>query len=329
MEIKIISDTLDELHYSAPTPEQLKIDRLQEADFVCANGEYGQIAFQHLATPSHHIWFSSYDMKRKASFKSFGAMAGLELHFNIRRGIDYLLDGIGALQTDTNHFNITYLPWLEAKTVFTPGVAETFDIHINPPLLEQASAYFPPLNNFLNQISKQQASQLSHMNHYATAEMLIIISQIKSCYLKPPLRSLYIDSKITELLLLVFNEMVNEGRSMEIKLSAYDIECLLEVKRVILQNLDHPYTLRQLARMVGLNEFKLKRGYKQFFGMPVYHFLRDARMSRSIELLTETDKSVTDIAFDLGFPAVSAFSNAFKNKFGYAPTMVRKNKIKK
>lgn len=327
MEIKIISDTLDELQYSATTPEQLKTFKLPEAHILFAGGEYGQICFQHLSTASHHIWMSSYEMKRKVSFKSVGTTAGLELHFNMGHGVHYLLDGIGALQTDTNHFNITYLPWLEATTVFMPGDAETFDIHINPQLLEQACSYFPPLNDFLNLISKQQASQLSRVNHYATAEMLMIISQIKRCYLKAPLRTLYIDSKITELLLLVFNEVMNEGQPLAIKLSAYDIECLYEVKRIILENLDHPYTLRELARMTGLNEFKLKRGHKLLFGVPVYYFFREARMNKSMTMLNETDKSVTEIAFELGFPTVSAFTNAFRNKFGYAPTLVRKHNI--
>jgi len=81
MEIKIISDTLDELQYSTLVPETFKPYTLPAADKVYAGGDYGSIIFQHIHSPVTDIWLSSYFMNREAVFESEGSLPHARITF--------------------------------------------------------------------------------------------------------------------------------------------------------------------------------------------------------------------------------------------------------
>lgn len=324
MDLKIISDTNDELQYSIILPETLNTLLLPGAENLFVNGDYGSMLFQHIQTAENNIWVSSYFMDRTASFKSYSAEPFLELHFSWKNNVRYTIEGIGHVETMAKQFNITYLPYLESKTIFHPGNFQTFDVHITPAFLNKAALYYPRVNEFLNVLDKHAASRLSKINHFATGAMLLIIRQIKSCPLQGTLREFYIDNKVTELLVLVLDAIMNRPAGEEIKLKPYDIECVYEAEKILLDNMDNPCSLVQLAHKAGTNDFKLKKVFKQVFGTTVFDYLFNARMEKSLYLLKETNMPVTEIAYTIGYQNVTAFSAAFRKKFGYPPSCIRK-----
>ena len=83
--------------------------------------------------------------------------------------------------------------------------------------------------------------------------------------------------------------------------------------------MDNPCTLVELSHKVGINDFKLKKGFKQLYGTTVYEFLVDARMEKAKLLLLETETSIHEIAFVTGYKNLSSFITAFKKKMGYSP----------
>jgi AraC family transcriptional activator of pyochelin receptor len=324
MDLKIISDTNEELQYSITLPETLNTLLLPGAENLFVNGDYGSMLFQHIPTAENNIWVSSYFMHRTASFKSYSAEPFLELHFTWKNNIRYTIKGIGHLEMMAKQFNITYLPYLESKTFFHPGDFQTFDVHITPAFLNKAALYYPRVNEFLNVLDKHAASRLSKINHFATGPMLVIIQQIKSCCLQGALREFYIDTKVTELLVLVLDAVMNHPVWQKIKLKPYDIECLREAKKILLDNMENPYSVVQLAHKAGINDFKLKKGFKQVFGTTVFDCLFNARMEESLRLLKETNVPIFEIAYIIGYRNSTAFSAAFRKKFGYPPSFIRK-----
>src|SRR5690606_36865867 len=62
----------------------------------------------------------------------------------------------------------------------------------------------------------------------------------------------------------------------------------------LLKDLSSPPTISELARQVGLNQLKLKRGFKLLFGDSIYALFLKKRMERARELLQE--QSVTETA---------------------------------
>lgn len=83
--------------------------------------------------------------------------------------------------------------------------------------------------------------------------------------------------------------------------------------------MDDPPSLLALARQVGLNDFKLKRGFRQVFGTTAFGYLHDQRMERARQLLEERRFNVTEVACTVGYANPSHFAAAFKRKFGVNP----------
>ena len=76
--------------------------------------------------------------------------------------------------------------------------------------------------------------------------------------------------------------------------------------------------------MIQMNDCKLKRSFKQYFGKTVYEYIREQRMEKAFSLLHQEDYNVSQTAFAVGYTNVSHFSEAFKNKFGILPKDLRK-----
>ncbi|USG66114.1 AraC family transcriptional regulator [Brevibacillus ruminantium] len=107
-------------------------------------------------------------------------------------------------------------------------------------------------------------------------------------------------------------------------LSKGDIQKLHRAKQILESCMTDPPSLLALAKMVGLNDFKLKTGFKACFGMTVFEYLRHVRLDHAMMLLREQTANVTEAAMIVGYSNVSAFSEQFIRKFGIRPSSIKK-----
>jgi AraC-like DNA-binding protein len=141
---------------------------------------------------------------------------------------------------------------------------------------------------------------------------------------------LLLEGKVLELLALTLSEM--EGHSAEearsaVALSAKDRQRLQEARDLLVADLERTWLLRDLARQVGLNENKLKHGFRQIFGNSVYAYLQDHRMQAAAEMLARGEDSVTNIALAVGYANPAHFSKIFRRYFGVSPSHYARQKI--
>ena len=90
-----------------------------------------------------------------------------------------------------------------------------------------------------------------------------------------------------------------------------------------MNHMETPPSLLELSKIVGVNEYKLKRGFKEMFGDTVFGYLSGARLEIAKNDLLKSKKSVSEISSELGYSAVQHFSNAFKKKFGFSPAKLK------
>jgi len=110
------------------------------------------------------------------------------------------------------------------------------------------------------------------------------------------------------------------------KLNPYDIECISLARDLLLKNIRQNRTIANLAQEAGINENKLKKGFKLLFGSSVHAFLVQARLEKALLLLEETDKSVKEIGMMTGYKRLSSFTKAFKKVYGLSPLFWRKER---
>lgn len=90
-------------------------------------------------------------------------------------------------------------------------------------------------------------------------------------------------------------------------------------RALLLTQLAEPPTLAALARQCQLNEFSLKRGFRQLFGTSVGDFVQAQRLEVARQLLLGGGRTVAEIAYELGYAHPPHFHRAFKKHFGLTP----------
>ena len=80
------------------------------------------------------------------------------------------------------------------------------------------------------------------------------------------------------------------------------------------------FTSEELAKTAGMSLSTFKREFKKQFGISPGKWLREQRLYRAKIMLKNPDKNISDIAFELGYNDVAAFSKAFKSETGFSPS---------
>lgn len=104
-----------------------------------------------------------------------------------------------------------------------------------------------------------------------------------------------------------------------IRLRKHDIAVLAALKEYI-ENLKEPCpSIPVLSRKFGINTDKLKRGFKQVYGVAPYQYILSLRLVQAKSLLRDTEIPVADIAIQLGYEHAGNFSSWFRGITGMRP----------
>ncbi len=157
-----------------------------------------------------------------------------------------------------------------------------------------------------------------------TPEQIVSAGQLMRCCFKGASRLMYLKSKVLELLSLFFAQReTRNGPETGLSLSEYDVGQLHHARNMLVRDLEKPPSLANLARAVGLNETKLKRGFKALFDDTVYGYFRSYRLDLALQMLTEDKRSVSEVAMLVGYSNISHFSAAFCRRHGVNPSRCR------
>ena len=147
-----------------------------------------------------------------------------------------------------------------------------------------------------------------------------LLQQLLHCPYTGLMKQMYLESKALELFAAQFDLWTEESTSRAlVSLSAQDIEQLHQAREILIQQITDPPSLLELARQVGLNDHKLKRGFRQLFGTSAFEYLRDYRLHLAETLLRNPNLTIAGVAATVGYQSQSAFCHAFRRKFSISP----------
>jgi AraC family transcriptional regulator len=101
--------------------------------------------------------------------------------------------------------------------------------------------------------------------------------------------------------------------------NADDREKILNARKILLEHIGEPITIKALSRKVAINECYLKKGFKEIFGTTIFDFYQSQRMEHAKYLLYDKGLTVTEVSSLLGYSSISHFSTAFKKQTGIKP----------
>lgn len=99
--------------------------------------------------------------------------------------------------------------------------------------------------------------------------------------------------------------------------------CLGPVMRMVHAAPHRDWTVHSMARESGLSRSAFADRFRTVVGQPPLQYVTEIRMRKAAELLELTDTPVKRIAAQVGYESVSAFSSAFKRRFGAPPIALR------
>lgn len=250
-------------------------------------------------------------------------------------GIAFYGQGEVELNIVKGDLKETYHNTKGAALSFYAGKGSTFEHTISPDQPMQSICIVSTLDNFKKlpeheqKVYEEQLSQLVvpekdivggpafHMNpHMKTA-----VDKIFSTTFTGNTRMMFLRSQVTELLAHFFDELAKPD---SVSLKNEDVKKVYEAKEILDNNISAPPSLNELSKLIGLNSNKLKKNFKEVFGIPVFKHLQNERLSQAHDMLKENELSIQEAAWQVGYESLSSFSNAFTKKFGFRPSEIKR-----
>jgi AraC-like DNA-binding protein len=125
--------------------------------------------------------------------------------------------------------------------------------------------------------------------------------------------------KAEELICRLLMELEKRDEKHLYALNSQDIQTIYNVKEQMLERLETPPVINELAVCANMSPSKLKRLFKQIFGNSIFNYYQGFRMQEAARLLREEKLSVSDVGYGLGFTNLSHFSRVFEEHIGMKP----------
>ena len=116
---------------------------------------------------------------------------------------------------------------------------------------------------------------------------------------------------------------VNSTRALPIALPFTENERMQMIMKYIDANIADTHTMLSIGNKFGLSGRSLSRLFQATLGISFLQYLKLLRIVKSLEMILHTDKSLSEIAYTIGYQSLSAFSNSF-----YQFTRVRPSDFK-
>jgi AraC family transcriptional regulator len=117
------------------------------------------------------------------------------------------------------------------------------------------------------------------------------------------------------------------GRSGQDTAPPADRQRIIAVVRHINASFNEPCTLGELASIAGMSQFRFARRFRAVTGESANQYVLNRRLSAAAAQLLATRRSVSEIAYEVGFNDLSYFYTRFKGAFGSAPGEWRRLRV--
>ncbi|REC50215.1 hypothetical protein DRF67_01395 [Chryseobacterium pennipullorum] len=244
----------------------------------------------------------------------------IEMMFFLSGSTVLYLDGNSdSVSIDSNQHNIVYYSQSGYRSVWPCGKGKkAVTITIYP---ENIARYLKGVqySDFLKNMERQRNTALFDHHLNITPKMHLLLNEIIANRHAGGLRRLYIENCVYELLFLQIEQYSALSEKNEKPVPSVIEKKISGIRELIDQNLPHPYSISELSRLAGINEYHLKKSFKALYHQSIYSYTISRRMEKAKSLLLNEDMNVNETAFMMGYSDSTNFTAAFKKHFGFTP----------
>ncbi len=217
----------------------------------------------------------------------------------------------------------------ECYFAFNPSLPEIhqFDAQVARPLyLEVTADYFTSLldgsEGVLDSLKQKVISrEFFGMKTRITQFHTRIMDMMYQCPLHGTLGDLFLEGSVQQFVALHLAPFV-QTQTITNSISRRDRETIYAVRDYLDSSFLENHSILELSKRFGVNQNKLKKLFKESFGVPVIEYLYDLKMKHAHQLLFDHDLHVCEVSAIVGYKNANHFATAFKRKFGKKPSKV-------
>ena len=244
----------------------------------------------------------------------------IQFHFVLRGSINFLFNnGAYKLNVEERNYLMLYNPMRDLPLNINVNSQSTLiSILIS---IDKFHELFSEDSHNITFLSKENIDKRYYNENKISKSINVVLNQMLNDYdVNNNANSLYLKAKVYEIFSLIFQKdidkeiekcpfIMNDDHIMKIKLA----------KDIIVSAYDNPPTLVELSKKIDLSLKKLKQGFKEVYGSPVFQYLLEYKMNLSKQLLAGGKYNVNEVSMKLGYSTASHFIAAFKRRFGITP----------
>jgi AraC family transcriptional activator of pyochelin receptor len=217
--------------------------------------------------------------------------------------------------------NLVYTPAYEGELRLSGPLISTIAIQLTPAFFGQfLDEPVGCLSRIAEGVVSGRMHQLSTVNLRIGPSVKAILYALLHCPYQGLAKRLFLEAKQIELVALLVDQIETQPLTCPGVLKRADMDKLMSAKEWLDEHFLQPVTLFSLARQVGLNDFKLKRGFRLLFNTTVFSYLSGLRLNHARQLLLAGGTTVAEVADLAGYGRADHFSHAFRTYFGYLPS---------
>lgn len=172
----------------------------------------------------------------------------------------------------------------------------------------------------LDQLVNPSDHYVESPSFFMTPEMQSIVDQVFQSKYEGKAKMMFFRSQMTALLAHFFGQL---SMMSEKTIPSDERDKLQMAKEILTSDLENPPSLSDLSTEIGLNTFKLKKSFKELFGVPVFKYLQNERLNTAHDMIRNQKLTIQEAAWHVGYDSLSSFSNAFAKKFGFRPSEIK------
>ncbi|HEY4789514.1 MAG TPA: AraC family transcriptional regulator, partial [Bacteroidales bacterium] len=275
--------------------DMLRIPNVKE-ESISQELPYGSIHMKHWCFDGIRIGFTSHRFNDHFYFEKTNDPDVVNLEFNLKG--NYTIHQQGQVyDVRSQQHNIVYSPG--HHNTFRNGDlhTETFVVQFTPEIflriIEDSNRV---LKRFAERMMDGKPAVLAQESLFINPELQRTIHDVLNCRFTGGLKKMFLLSKSIEILVLQAEAYDRAFRNKDLYCKRKDDqERIMFARDYLIQHVDMPPNLSELSKKAGINEYKLKRGFKEMFNATVFGYLSDYRLDRAREALLDDRKTISEI----------------------------------
>ena len=248
--------------------------------------------------------------------------------FALRGRIESSFSGLcDKLSIKDGEHNFIYKPVLQDDHFIEKGTDPIRVLHLSIDRI-----YFMRLLNcnekwcedLRSKLEKKECAMGSVNNMEINPAIHRVLTDIANSPLTGALRNILLESKVLELIAYQLHHLQQNNKVSVPAIAKSEKDAFYALRDYINLSFDQEHSLRSLSKQFGLNEFKLKKGFKDLFGYTVFGYIQLLKMRHAKSLIEDKGLNISQVASRVGYKNPNHFSVAFKKQFGLNPSSVRR-----